>query len=144
MKLDKVILKAQKQAGHDRLEDIVAMGFDRDAIYTSLSYKLHLTGNQRYRAHFGKMKTQREVERAIAKLEEVREEMGNVLAKKEKKATNIKNEAEKQAYIKEKKASAKGVYLTSEQKRVAMRKLRKLNSMNPILKWLWLKYKKYL
>lgn len=133
-----ILLKAMKAAGHDRIDDIVALGYDRDAIYSHLATRLKLKGKDRVRAHFGKMKTKREVERAIALLEDVRMEMAEKLEKQKLKEERKRIAAEKRA----EKLASKPKYLTAEQKRIAMRELRKLNAMSPLRRWLWIKWKR--
>ena len=141
------ILQAQKEAGHDRIEDIVAMGFDRDAIYLELAYKLGLKGKEKYRAHFGKMKTQKEIERAIAKLEEIRMRVAPFTKnKKEKKLLTPPKPLSKKQRIKKEKAELKllNSRVSHEEIKKALAELKRLNKMPRILRWLWLQYKKYI
>lgn len=157
MRWNAKVIRAQKKIGHDRLEDIVAMGFDRTAIYTELSYKLGLKGKDRTRAHFGHMQTQKEVERAIAALEEIRMRVAPKQKKKKKVAKVVQVEVgallnpnrlplskKRREKLRRQELQEANNAITPEQKRQAMENLKRLNQMHPILKWLWLQYKKYL
>src|SRR3990167_11544872 len=139
------ILQAQKEAGHDRIEDIVAMGFDRDAIFLELAYKLGLKGKEKYRAHFGKMKTQKEIERAIAKLEEIRMRVAPFTKNKKEKKKEDKKEKKlltppkplsKKQRIKKEKAELKllNSRVSHEEIKKALAELKRLNKMPRILR----------
>lgn len=86
-----VILSAMKEAAHDRIEDIVALGMERKVIYTRLKNKLKVPPAK---AHFGNMTTKGEVTRGIYALEEIREKYAEQVEKKRlKEARRLKHEA---------------------------------------------------
>ncbi len=77
-----LVLKAMKASGHDRINEIVAMGIHKNAIYSSLSKRLRVSP---LKGHFANMRTQEEVSAAILVLEDIRMEVGEKYEKKVKK-----------------------------------------------------------
>lgn len=77
--IELAVLRAMKASGHRLIDDMVEQGMNRSRIYALLAHRLQLPPGKRHHAHFGNMRRKREVERAIAALEQIRMEYGDTL-----------------------------------------------------------------
>ena len=76
-----------KDTGHDIIDEIVDMGFDRSWVYTTLGRYLNFPGN--WKQHFSQMNTEEELIKAILKLKQIRKKC--LVIKENRNAVYTKN-----------------------------------------------------
>ena len=76
-----------KAIGHELIDEIVDMGFDRSWVYISLGRHLGFPGNWKH--HFSQMHTEKELFKAIHKLKKMKEKC--IKIKENKSAVYSKN-----------------------------------------------------
>lgn len=70
VKRDMQSLRALKQEGHDIIDDLVKKGWSKSSVYRMLAERLEVSERS---AHFYNIFTVREAQRAVEKLEQLRE-----------------------------------------------------------------------